>query len=88
MAWTIEYTNRAERQFSRLSPQVSRRIKDYLENRIASLGNPRGLGGPLGGNLGGSWRYRIGDYRVICDIQDEVMVVLVVTVGHRGQVYR
>ena len=67
---------------------VRRRIRDYLERRVAVLDDPRELGEPLKGNFAGLWRYRVGDYRVIAQIQDDRLVVLVVRVGHRREIYR
>lgn len=60
----------------------------YLSDRIASPEDPRRFGAPLQHNLSGLWKYRIGDYRVICDIQDDTVTVLVVRIGHRRQVYQ
>ena len=88
MAWKVEYSCRANRQLARLDRQVSRRIAGYLENRVALSPNPRELGHALTGDLAGLWSYRVGHYRIIRDIQDEFLRVLVVEVGHRGQVYR
>ena len=87
MAWTVEYTTAVERALSRLDRQTARRIRDYMRERVAVLDNPRDIGKALTGRWSGYWRYRVGDYRVICDIQDEALRVLVVTVGHRSQVY-
>ncbi len=88
MAWTIEYTNRARNQLDNLGHPAARRIRNYMNERVAVLENPRLRGRSMTGNRGGLWRYRVGNYRVICDIQDEVLRILVVEVGHRGQVYR
>ena len=88
MAWTIEYTDTARTQLRRLDRQAARRIVDYMDQRVSVLENPRDLGQALSGPLGGLWRYRVGDCRVICDIQDQVLRVLVVRVGRRDQVYR
>ena len=88
MAWTVEYTDVADNQLNRLDRQISRRIVAYMDSHIASLENPRQIGRALTGPWGGYWRYRVGNYRVICDIQDEVLRILVVGIGHRGQVYR
>ncbi len=85
MNWTIEYTRTAETQLRKLDP---RRILDYLDDKIAPLENPRSRGKVLVGPLGELWRYRIGDYRVICQIQDNVMRILVVEAGHRKQIYK
>lgn len=88
MNWTIEYTRTAETQLRKLDKQVARRILDYLGDNIAHLDNPRARGKALSGRLGELWRYRVGDYRIICEIQDNVMRILVVEAGHRKQVYK
>lgn len=88
MAWTIDYTDTAKGQLRKLDKQSARRIVDYMDERITGLDNPRSTGKALAGPLGGLWRYRVGDYRVICDIQDEVLRVLVVLVGNRGEIYQ
>jgi mRNA interferase RelE/StbE len=72
----------------KLNPSTRKRIRAYLEERVALLDNPRDIGDPLKGALSGLWRYRVGDYRVICELQDEALVVLVVRIGHRRAVYR
>ena len=88
MAWTIAYTRTARSQLRKLDKQTARRIVDYMDERVAARGHPRSLGKALTGPLGTLWRYRVGDCRVICDIQDNAMRVLVVRVGRRGTVYR
>ena len=88
MAWTIDYADTARSQLRKLDKQTARRIVDYMDERIADLENPRSAGKALTGPLGGLWRYRVGDCRVICDIQDGALRVLVVQVGNRGEVYR
>ena len=88
MAWTIDYTDTAKDQLRKLDKQTARRIVDYMNERIAVLENPRSIGKALTGPLGGFWRYRVGDYRVICDIQDQRIGVLVLRLGRREEVYR
>ncbi|MGS0740648.1 type II toxin-antitoxin system RelE family toxin [Glaciimonas sp. GG7] len=88
MAWTIEYTDTAKGQLRKLDKQMARRILDYMDERIAALENPRSTGKALTGPLGGFWRYRVGDYRVICEVQDGNLCILVVQIGNRGEVYR
>ena len=88
MAWTIEYTETARRELRRLERQAARRILDYMDQRVALLDDPRRRGAALTKPLGDLWRYRVGRYRVICDIQDRVLRVLVVRVSSRDQVYR
>ncbi len=88
MAWTVEYTDTAREHLRSFDKPIARRIVDFMDERIAGTGNPRQTGKALVGPLGGLWRYRVGDYRVICEIQDEVLRVLVVQVGNRSKVYR
>ena len=88
MAWAIEYAETAKKQLRKLDRAAARRIVDFMDERVASSENPRAMGKALKGPLGDLWRYRVGDYRVICDIQDKVMTVLVLQVGNRREVYR
>ncbi|MGD0269760.1 MAG: type II toxin-antitoxin system RelE/ParE family toxin [Candidatus Sulfotelmatobacter sp.] len=88
MAWTIDYTQSARNQLKKLDKPVARRILDFLDNRVAKHDDPRSLGKALTGSLGTLWRYRVGDYRIICEIQRSTVRILVVRVGHRGEVYR
>lgn len=89
MAWTIDYTETATRQLRKLDRQAARRIVDFLDARIAGQENPRSTGKALTGPLLGSfWRYRVGDCRIICDIQDGALLILVVEIGNRREVYR
>ena len=87
MTWTIEYSGRALKSLRKLDKPVARRVVDFMEQRVAVLDNPRTLGKPLKGELGTFWRYRVGDYRVLCDIDNGRLVVLVTIVGHRRKVY-
>ena len=88
MAWNVEFNETAKRQLAKLDKQWQAAILDHLEDRVAALDNPRHCGKPLVGDKKGLWRYRVGDYRILCDLRDEELIVLVVTIGHRGQVYR
>ncbi|MHB1544646.1 MAG: type II toxin-antitoxin system RelE family toxin [Gammaproteobacteria bacterium] len=88
MDWTIDYADTAKRQLHKLDKQMARRIVDFMDERISGLENPRSTGKALTGPLGGLWRYRVGDCRVICDIQDGALRVLVVQVGSRSKIYR
>ncbi|MGD0730919.1 MAG: type II toxin-antitoxin system RelE/ParE family toxin [Terracidiphilus sp.] len=88
MAWTIEYAETAKKQLRKLDKLAARRIVDFMDERVAPSDDPRGMGKTLKGPLGDLWRYRVGDYRVICDIQDGVLTVLVLRVGNRREVYR
>lgn len=88
MAWTINYTETARRELRKIDKPVARSILDFLDNRVAKQDDPRHLGKALTGVLGALWRYRVGEYRVICDIQHQTVTVLVLRVGHRREIYR
>ncbi len=87
MAYKVEYLPRAVKNLKKLDKAVAARIFDVMDE-LALLDDPRARGKALTGPLTGLWRYRVGDYRVLCDIRDNELVVLVVDVGHRGRVYR
>lgn len=87
MAWKIKYSERALKSLQKMDRQHAKRILTYLERRIAVLDNPRISGRPLKGELGVFWRYRIGDYRLLCEIQDEALTILVALIGHRKEIY-
>jgi mRNA interferase RelE/StbE len=86
-AWTVEFDDRARRELRKLDAKIQQTILRYLRERIAVAEDPRRFGKPLRHNLAGLWRYRIEDYRLICRIEDERVVVLVLQVGHRRDVY-
>ena len=89
MAWTISYTESARRQLRKLDKPTARRIVAFMDGRIATQEDPRSSGEALTGPmLGTYWRYRVGDYRIICDIEDGALRVLVLEVGHRREIYR
>ncbi|MGD0520998.1 MAG: type II toxin-antitoxin system RelE/ParE family toxin [Terracidiphilus sp.] len=89
MAWTIELDPRAKHELDQLDRQVARRIDRFLFERIAPLENPRSIGDALKGTeFGDLWKYRVGDYRIIASIEDKLIRILVVRIGHRRQVYR
>ena len=89
MAWTVELLTMAEKNLGQLDPQVARRVLIFLNERVARLDDPRSIGEALkGARLGSLWKYRTGDYRLICDLQDGALRVLVVKIGNRREVYR
>ena len=88
MVWTVEITDVAERQLRKLDRPIQKRILDWLDDRIQGCKNPRHFGEPLKGDHAGLWRYRVGNYRILCEIKDREIVVLVLTVGHRRDMYR
>lgn len=87
MAWKIEIDNDARKAIKKLDKQIQRRIVKFLREKLIKHSNPRQLGAPLQGKLKSFWKYRIGDYRLICEIQDETITILVINVGHRKDVY-
>ena len=88
MAWTIEYTEIAINQLKRLDKQATRRIADYMDLRVAQSGDPRTAGHALTGPLADLWRYRVGNYRVLCELQDAVLRVLILRIARRDEAYR
>lgn len=89
MAWKIEFDPRALEELERLERDTQRRIVRFLRKRIAPLENPRSIGEALRGKkLGRFWKYRVGDYRLVCDIQDTLIRILVLRVGNRKDIYR
>jgi mRNA interferase RelE/StbE len=89
LVWRIELTATAAKQISKLDKSEAKRITSFLRQRLATLDDPRSTGKALTGpQLGTFWRYRVGDYRIICDIQDGSLCILVIELGNRREVYR
>lgn len=89
MVWRIDISATAEKQLGKLDRPVAQRILDFLRERVAVLDDPRAIGEALrGGTLGEFWKYRVGDWRVICEIQDKQIVITVLSLGNRREVYR
>lgn len=87
MSWDYKVTERAIKQLRKLGPQASHKVIAFLDERIQDCEDPRQLGKALRGDLGEFWRYRVEDYRILCRIDDGELVVLVVRVGHRSDIY-
>lgn len=87
MVWKIELSSRARKALKKLDHKPARDIVRALEE-IAQLQNPRSRGKALTGNLQGLWRYRVGDYRVICDIRSQRLTIYAIDLGHRRNIYR
>ena len=87
MRWTYSFDERALKELKKLGRQAQREILKYLDERIATEEDPRRFGKALRGELAGLWRYRVGDYRMICSLKEGQMLVLVLRVGHRRDVY-
>ena len=87
MTWTIEFDDRARKELRKLDRPSQKEILKYLRDKIATTDNPRRFGKSLQSNLAGLWRYRVRDFRIICNIEDDVLTVLIVKVGHRKKIY-
>jgi mRNA interferase RelE/StbE len=87
MNWTYSFDERAFKELRKLGTQAQRDIISYLDERISSEADPRRFGKGLKADLAGLWRYRVGDCRILCQIRDRELLVLVVAVGHRRDVY-
>jgi mRNA interferase RelE/StbE len=88
LAWTLKFDETALKRSKKLDIVIRKRIKLFMETRVAQLENPRDLGTALSGKLAGHWRYRVGDYRIICKIEDQTITILVIDIGHRREIYR
>lgn len=87
MTWTVEFDNAAAKELRKLDKQAQQEILRYFRERIATNEDPRRFGKPLSRDLAGLWRYRVRNYRVICNVEDDKLVVLVLRVGHRKDIY-
>lgn len=88
MSWRLEYTSRAVKQLRKLDRQASEAIRSWMKEHIDGCENPRAYGKALTGTLSHLWRYRVGDYRVLCTFDGEELIVLAVEVEHRSKVYQ
>jgi mRNA interferase RelE/StbE len=89
LAWQINFETAAEKDLAKLDYSAARRIVTFLRERLAALDDPRSIGEALkGAKLGDFWKYRVGDYRVIARIEDREVIIIVVRVGNRKEVYR
>lgn len=88
MRYTVEYTSKALKSLKKLDKPVLLMIKSWIEKNLIGTTEPRRHGKGLTSNRNGQWRYRVGDYRIIVDIEDEKLIILVVEVEHRSRVYK
>lgn len=88
MKYQVQTTQRFDKEFKKLDKYTQRILKSWIVKNLVDTDNPRVHGKGLTANLSGLWRYRIGDYRLICDIQDDELVILALTVGHRREIYK
>ncbi len=85
--WHLGFSRRADKQLSKLNPGVRKIIVSWLLKNLDGCDDPRAYGKPLKGDKSGIWRYRVGDYRVLCEIQDDELLVLAIEIGHRRSIY-
>ena len=89
MAYRVEFSESAERELGKLDSQQARRILKFFSGRVAKLDDPRSIGEALhGSRFGEFWKYRVGHYRLICKLEDDRLLVLVLRIGHRKEIYR
>ena len=89
MAYSVELAESADRELDKLDAQHRKRILKFLHERVAKLDDPRSIGEALrGSQLGEFWKYRVGAYRLITKMQDDRLIVLVLRIGHRREIYR
>ena len=87
MSWAYRFDERALKELKKLGRQAQKEILAYLDERVTGKEDPRRFGKALHADLAGLWRYRVGDYRILCQIRDGQLLVLVVSVGHRKNIY-
>ena len=88
MRYTVDYTRKAEKQLSKLDAPLQKRINGWIRTHLEGCEDPTVYGKPLTASLKGYWSYRVGDYRIIADIQDDKILILITEVGHRREIYK
>lgn len=86
--WTIIFSEEASETFLKLDKNIQRMIQNWMAKHLMNTNDPRLFGKPIKGNFKGFWRYRVGDYRLICNIKDYVLTIYIVSVGHRKDIYK
>ena len=86
-SYRVDYSKKAVRTLKKLDPSMANLIYAWIEKNLVGCDNPRAHGKALGANLSGFWRYRVGDFRLIAEIQDDRLVILMIEIGHRSEVY-
>ncbi len=85
--YTLQYSDKATKQLKKLDKGTQKLILTWIANNLENCENPRIKGKGLTANLSGEWRYRVGDYRIICDIRDDKLMILALSIGHRKSIY-
>lgn len=86
--WHIKFSKKGFKQLSELDKPIQQLIRAWIRKHLTSTDDPRLFGKPLTGSLKGLWRYRIGDYRLVCEIHDYVLIIVIIGVGHRKDIYK
>jgi mRNA interferase RelE/StbE len=87
MTYTVAYSKRADKTLDKMNAQTRKLILSWIDKHLDACDNPRAFGRPLSGDKSDQWRYRIGDYRILAEIQDAQVTILIIKVGHRRDVY-
>ncbi|MBR5348614.1 MAG: type II toxin-antitoxin system RelE/ParE family toxin [Lachnospiraceae bacterium] len=87
MRYSVEFTEKAKKQLAKLDKHIARLIISWLYKNLQNCEDPRAHGKCLTANRSGQWRYRVGDYRLLADIQDEKVIILILALGHRSEIY-
>ena len=87
MKYSVEYTRTAVKQLKKMDKKIVALILTFVEEKLVACENPRSIGKALRGNLNDIWRYRVGDYRIIAKIEDELVIITIVEIGHRKDMY-
>ena len=87
MKYDVEYSKTAVNTIKKMNSSTSKLIRTWIEKNLMNTENPRIKGKPLTGDLKGLWRYRVGDYRILAEIQDDKIVILILDIGHRSKIY-
>jgi mRNA interferase RelE/StbE len=88
LAWTVKLSDDAKRDLQKFDKSVQKRITSFLLERLQNTDNPRSTGKALQGKYSGLWRYRMGDFRLLCRIEDNELIILVIEMGHRKEIYK
>ncbi len=88
MTWTVKISQRTEKAIAKLDSQAKHKIQHFINKQLPNFDNPRQTGKALQGNLKGLWRYRVGDYRLVAQLNDHELIILVLELGHRKDIYR
>ena len=87
MSWDYSFTSKARKELKKLGNKPTRKVIEFLDDRVTKTDDPRQFGKALRGDLGEYWRYRIENYRILCELKNDTLIVLVVKVGHRRDIY-